>query len=149
MKEPAYFATLPPFWKKTSVRVTVCILVVAVVLAGLVIAFLVGSPMPCVFHQLTGLHCPGCGGGRCLKALLHLDILRAIHANPGVIVAFFLGAYYGLRLLCNYLFRREIFPDLHFPDWLWYVALIGFGVFYILRNIPVYPFSLLAPPPVV
>ena len=35
----------------------------------------------CTFHQLTGYHCPGCGGTRCVAALLHGDILQAAAYN--------------------------------------------------------------------
>src|SRR5436309_1071471 len=36
---------------------------------------------PCVLHQLTGLHCPGCGATRCLHALLHGDLAQAAAYN--------------------------------------------------------------------
>ena len=36
----------------------------------------------CVFHQVTGLQCPGCGATRALYALLHGDVARAFWFNP-------------------------------------------------------------------
>ena len=41
-----------------------------------------GLYIPCVFHSVTGLQCPGCGSTRMLTALMHLDIKRAFEANP-------------------------------------------------------------------
>lgn len=35
----------------------------------------------CVFHELTGLDCPGCGSQRMLHALLHGDLAGAWEAN--------------------------------------------------------------------
>src|SRR5471030_1085826 len=35
----------------------------------------------CLFHQLTGLNCPGCGMTRALYALLHGDFLLALKDN--------------------------------------------------------------------
>ena len=35
----------------------------------------------CLFHQLTGWQCPGCGSQRMLHALLHGDIAAAWHHN--------------------------------------------------------------------
>ena len=35
----------------------------------------------CVFHQLTGLQCMGCGSQRMLHALLHGDFAGAFRAN--------------------------------------------------------------------
>src|SRR6478672_10439129 len=36
---------------------------------------------PCLFHQMTGLQCPGCGATRALYALLHLQPLEAAKKN--------------------------------------------------------------------
>ncbi len=35
----------------------------------------------CLFHDWTGLHCPGCGGFRAWHALLHGDVVTAISRN--------------------------------------------------------------------
>ncbi len=35
----------------------------------------------CLFHELTGWQCPGCGSQRMLHALLHGDIVAAWHHN--------------------------------------------------------------------
>jgi hypothetical protein len=43
---------------------------------------------PCLFHKLTGLHCPGCGGTRAAHALLHGDLLAAVRFNALLVVGF-------------------------------------------------------------
>ena len=35
----------------------------------------------CVFHALSGLQCPGCGGTRALYCLLHFHVAEALHYN--------------------------------------------------------------------
>ena len=44
----------------------------------------------CMFHQLTGLNCPGCGGTRSLYALLHGHLQAAFKDNA--LFIFCLGA---------------------------------------------------------
>ena len=36
---------------------------------------------PCMFHELTGLQCPGCGTTRALHHLLHGDVAGAFRLN--------------------------------------------------------------------
>lgn len=43
--------------------------------------------MPCLFHQLTGLYCPGCGGTRAVKYLLHGQLLKSFQYHPLVLYA--------------------------------------------------------------
>lgn len=97
---------------------------------------------PCLFHQLTGLSCPGCGSLRALHALLHGHWVAALHFNLLLVASLPLFAWLGFRVA-----RSELRggPALNIrPFWLWlYVAAcIAFGV---LRNVPVPFFTVLAP----
>ena len=101
-----------------------------------------GSITPgCVLHDLTGLYCPGCGGTRAMHALMHGHVRQAVAFNPMIFVAVPLGA--------ATLLRAAWIPDrspknVLSPAWIWliFAALVAF---WIARNIPVYPFTLLAP----
>jgi hypothetical protein len=39
----------------------------------------------CPIHQFTGLLCPGCGATRAIAALLHGDVVQALHWNALVV----------------------------------------------------------------
>lgn len=41
--------------------------------------------MPCIFHALTGLYCPGCGGTRAVKYLLAGQIGKSLQYHPLVL----------------------------------------------------------------
>lgn len=91
----------------------------------------------CVLHVTTGLHCPGCGMTRAGHALLHGNLLAALRFNALLVLALPVGGV----VLWRWLYRRP----LRWPPALAWVAfglLVGFGI---ARNIPVYPFTLLAP----
>ncbi len=89
---------------------------------------------PCLFHRLTGLWCPGCGTTRALHQLLHGNLAAAIRLNPLAIL---------MLPLVGYLVARDSASTLK-PTWIWALlgVVVAFGVF---RNIPAYPFTLLAP----
>ena len=42
---------------------------------------------PCLFHRLTGLYCPGCGGTRAVRLLLTGHIWKSFLHHPGVLFA--------------------------------------------------------------
>ena len=102
-----------------------------------------GSPLPgCLFYQFTGLYCPGCGMTRALHALVHLDPLGAFAMNP--------GAMLGLALLPGLIAWKAGWRAAWFapvvavvsrPNF-WLLALPGY---WIARNLPWFPFTLLAP----
>jgi hypothetical protein len=102
-----------------------------------------GGPfLPCLFHAFTGLYCPGCGLTRALHALVHGDLARMVAMNallPLLLVALPLLAVHGwgYRLALP---RPVLRTLLSAPFWIGLV--IGFGV---LRNLPWWPFSWLAP----
>ena len=89
----------------------------------------------CLFHEWTGLYCPGCGGTRALYALLHGDLKTSLHENllliPAGLTAAALIAFPGIVL------RRPVAVAI-------IAVVVGFAV---LRNIPYAPFTALAPVP--
>lgn len=57
-------------------------LILVIGLAYAVFVRLSGLSIPCPFHAVTGLLCPGCGVTRMCLALLRLDFAAAWQANP-------------------------------------------------------------------
>jgi len=99
---------------------------------------------PCLFHRLTHLYCPGCGGRRCVKMLSQGSVLEALHMNALVI-------WIGLGFV--FVFIKQIHKEWRYgwsgnfevsPRLGWAIA-CGVIAFWILRNIPLWPFTLLAP----
>ena len=98
----------------------------------------------CEFHRLTGLHCTGCGLTRSAHHLLNGRPLRAIGDNLfGPLAAAWL-VWEGGRRVWAWLRGR---PD---PGWWmrtdWVLWLVGaLAAYTVLRNLPAWPFTLLAP----
>ncbi len=97
----------------------------------------------CPFHTLTGLNCPGCGLTRGFHALLHGDVLTALYFNAllPVYVLFFL---YLFVLLGSVLVRGRGLEFRNFSPYSIYAFLALTLVFSVIRNLPFYPFNLLA-----
>lgn len=103
-----------------------------------------GPLPPCVFHELTGLHCPGCGMTRAAHDLLHGQPLVALGHNPLVVPAApFILAYLAWSGLHWARLVRRRPPSLRSgPGW----AIVGvIFVFWFARNLPWWPLTLLAP----
>ncbi|MBE7169899.1 MAG: DUF2752 domain-containing protein [Williamsia sp.] len=99
----------------------------------------------CPFHQLTGLFCPGCGSQRATSSLLHGRLFQAADYNllfvlslPLVLYAAFVFSWnsFSSRKIEQKVFHSVLFTKLFF------VAVVLFGI---LRNLPFFPFSWLAP----
>ena len=55
----------------------------------------------CMFHELTGLNCPGCGATRAMHALLHGEFLVAFRDNALLIVSLVLFGVWCIIRLCR------------------------------------------------
>lgn len=98
----------------------------------------------CPLYKLTGLACPGCGLTRGFHALFHADFLTALGYNAMLpIYAVFFGYLFLAMILIALRGRGISFNFLH-PKIIWGFLIVSF-VFAVLRNLPVYPFSLLYP----
>ena len=85
---------------------------------------LLGIGMPCAFHSLTGLYCPGCGGTRAVRELLYGDLRMSFQYHPLVLY----GAAVVLLELVSWgasrVFHR---PGLHIRRYNLFI-LVGAGI---------------------
>lgn len=95
----------------------------------------------CFFHELTGLHCPGCGGTRALHQLLHGHVATALHSNALLVISLPLFAWLGVRFAVGKV-RPPLAARSVSPKWLWLFLALAI-VFAVLRNLPA--FAWLAP----
>jgi hypothetical protein len=96
----------------------------------------------CPFHLLTGWFCPGCGSQRALSSLLHGNVLDAMHNNILMVVflpLFLYSAFVNLRYAGTR--KMKLWYDPFFVK----IVLVTVICFWMIRNIPHYPFSILAP----
>jgi hypothetical protein len=88
---------------------------------------------PCPIHWCTGLYCPGCGSLRAMHLLLHGNLMGAMKMNPLLVISL---PFLALLVI------RPRWAYLKWVPWAAFFILIVYGIF---RNIPVWPFELLAP----
>ena len=99
---------------------------------------------PCPLRALTGWYCPGCGSLRAFHQLLHGNLGNALAMNPlAVLTLPFLA--YAAASYAAFVLRGSYLPRIFLPaPWIRAlgVAVVAFGI---ARNLPLHPFTLLAP----
>ncbi len=138
-----------PFFRVFCFIGTCLVLITAVLFVYRMNPF--GNPLVpgCSFYRLTGLFCPACGMTRAMHHVLHGRFAQAFSLNvlwPAIVL--FLSASLGLWFFWlitgkNPLHKANWFLRLY-PAVTW-VIVISLFAFWVLRNIPVYPFTWLAP----
>ena len=98
----------------------------------------------CVFHSLTGYYCPGCGSQRAIHSFLHLNFSGVVGHNFLFLPAILLLIYHYIRSPLNKQFNWNLPNIFYFKKTPW-IILVVIVLFWILRNLPWYPFSVLAP----
>jgi hypothetical protein len=90
-----------------------------------------------LIKSLTGFYCPGCGVTRAIYQLLHGNLKSALALNPLLVI--FLP-YFIYLFIAAYLLEQKRLNDQN----ILYLIII-FLVYGVMRNLPFYPFYLLAP----
>lgn len=98
----------------------------------------------CPLFKLTGILCPGCGLTRGFHALFHGDVLTALHFNA-LIPIFALAFGFAFVSLVLIVVRGRGLSWKNLPPSAMYGFVIVAIAFFVLRNLPFYPFTLLAP----
>lgn len=133
---------------KRSVRAALLLGAAAVFAAGALYLYFHDPyqyPLPCIIKLLTGLYCPGCGAGRACFSILHGKFFDAFCYNPLLVILLpFTGGYIAARGI-DWAVTGGNHIDGKISIKLLLAVLIIILVYGILRNIPIFPFSLLAP----
>lgn len=102
-----------------------------------------GSPLPgCLFYETTHFYCIGCGLTRALHALSHGDVVHALRLNPLGVIMLAAGP---LMLLHIAGWRPAALGPVTSVLLLPRFWLILLPAYWIARNLPWWPFTLLAP----
>jgi hypothetical protein len=124
---------------------------VLLILAGLSVIYYRYNPTEyrffpkCPFHSLTGFNCPGCGSQRAIYSLLHGNLVAALNDNTLLVISIpflLIHFYYKIK---SALLKRDLRWDVIYHPLTPKIIFVLVVVFWIVRNIPVYPFSYLSP----
>ncbi|MFV0141811.1 MULTISPECIES: DUF2752 domain-containing protein [Empedobacter] len=99
----------------------------------------------CMFHEITGLWCPGCGGQRAFSLLVNGHFLQSLRYNLILPFALYICVQLYYAIVGNIFLGKPMSGKLHLPESFARNFLIFLLVYSILRNIPLSPFIYLAP----
>ena len=99
----------------------------------------------CPFYFFTGFYCPGCGSQRAVSSLLHGQIVPALKFNILLIAFLPLLAYSATVNVLNVFNKKQLTTPVFYSPLFVKLVLIAVLAFAVLRNIPISPFTLLAP----
>lgn len=91
--------------------------------------------LPCLFHELTGLYCPGCGGTRAFVKLLQGDIGASLHYHPIVLYGGVLYAWYMISNTVQHLSRGRINIAMKYRSWYVWVGVVILVLNTIWKNV--------------
>ena len=95
--------------------------------------------IPCIFHKITHLYCPGCGLTRMILEILKLNFYQAFRYNPLLFILLPFIIIYELIKYINWIQDKNFIISKK----IWYTLLIVTIIYTILRNINI--FNYLAP----
>lgn len=98
----------------------------------------------CPFYSLTGFHCPGCGSQRAFHEILHGNIWTGLQHNFLILFAAIIFIYKFYISYINKSSSKKSNNLLHHNATPWVILALVVG-FWILRNLPLEPFLILAP----
>lgn len=100
----------------------------AIPTAWLALEILQKYSMPCPLNFLTGLYCIGCGGTRCIEALLKGHLLLAIRQNLIVFSAVIFLTAFWIQLVTG----KKLIPE----NRIFYMTATGIFIIYaVARNL--------------
>ena len=104
-----------------------------IALAYLIFVLCTGLGIPCIFHAITKLECPGCGVTRMLISIVKFDFVSAFWYNPFLFITGPLLVAY--LVACEVKFVRHGNRKMGKWEIFMYVELVLALIYGVLRNI--------------
>lgn len=152
MNKPSPVAQVEKPNLKHQIRLRLALVLVMLVLFGFgsyVLATVPPTPNSwypkCTLHESTGLHCPGCGTTRATHAALQGHFLAALRYNILAVIFVPVVLFAVGRHAVRWVLDKPYFARTGLSNRWTYAILIAVVLFGIARNIPVPPFTELAP----
>ncbi|MHB1108587.1 MAG: DUF2752 domain-containing protein, partial [Lutibacter sp.] len=98
----------------------------------------------CPLYYTTGIYCPGCGSQRATHQLLNFNVFGVLQQNVLFFICLLILGYHITLTGINAFFKKNFYNHMYHPKTP-LVILVFIIIFWIFRNIPYYPFNLLAP----
>ena len=97
-----------------------------------------GIVIPCLFYEVTGLYCPGCGLTRMLFSIIRLDFYQAFRYNPLIFIAMPFIILYLIDFIFKWIIGKENYWYKKINNKTWTILLIITLLFGLLRNLPIF-----------
>lgn len=95
---------------------------------------------PCIFHAVTSLYCPGCGGTRACLYLLHGDILRSFICHPFVIYSAAICGWFLISQTIERVSNHRIRIGMRYRDIYLWIAVAIVVLNFIVKNVALIAF---------
>ena len=90
--------------------------------------------LPCLFHELTGYYCPGCGGSRAVHYLLEGNIPGSLYYHPFVLYAAAVCAAFMATNTIELLSRGKWKSGMEFKSCYVWIGVVIVALNFIVKN---------------
>ncbi len=118
-------------------KMKLILILISFLIIYFILSELLDVGIPCLFYEITGYYCPGCGITRLLFSFLKLDFYQAFRYNP---LIFILIIITGIYWLVKFILKKFMNISIEIPNYVYYILLVIVIIFGILRNIPMFDF---------
>ena len=119
---------------KLSIKLLIYIIIIYLIYTYLYYNYSI--KIPCLFHEMSNLYCPGCGITRMIISICKLDFYQAFRYNPLLFILMPFFVIYGIIYYINWLNDKKTIINKK----VWNILLIIIILYMILRNIPYFSF---------